>query len=116
RWENPPFVPERADRHLKNRRAPTKRLMQKLGLMQFPNVGPLVDRTVQPDRVGIKLKQHIGAPCEPTVAVGDAVEVGTVVGRPPVSDGKPALGAPVHASIAGTVTAIEDGIVWIDAR
>ena len=28
--------------------------------------------------------------------------------------GKPALGTPVHASIAGTVTAIDQGIVWIE--
>jgi len=41
RWENPPFDPGRADRHLKNRKAPTSRLMSKLGLKQFRNVGPL---------------------------------------------------------------------------
>lgn len=115
RWENPPFVPERAEMHLPNRRAPTRRLMQKLGLMHFQNVGPLVDRTVTPQRLGIKLKQHIGAPCEPAVQVGDQVEVGTVVGRPPQHDGKPALGALVHASVAGRVSSIADGIVWIDA-
>ena len=39
---------------------------------------------------------------------------GQVVGRPPVANGKPALGAPVHASIDGTVTAIDDGVVWIE--
>ena len=30
------------------------------------------------------------------------------------TDGKPALGAPVHASINGNVTAIDDGVVWIE--
>ena len=40
--------------------------------------------------------------------------VGHVVGRPPVTDGKPALGAPVHASIDGTVTAVRDDVVWIE--
>ncbi|MBC7078765.1 MAG: electron transport complex protein RnfC, partial [Synergistales bacterium] len=114
RWENPPFVPERADRLLKNRRAPTARLMRKLGLTVYPNVGPLVERTVVPQRVGIKLKQHAGVPCEPVVQVGDRVERGQVIGRPPLANGKPALGAPVHASIAGRVSAIRDGIVWIE--
>lgn len=114
RWENPPFLPERAERLLKNRRAPTARLMRKLGLTAYPNVGPLVPRTVRPTRVGIKLKQHVGAPCEPTVSVGEKVERGQVVGRPPQANGKPALGAPVHASIGGRVVAISDGVVWIE--
>ena len=47
-------------------------------------------------------------------ASGDRVAKGQVVGRPPVTNGKPALGAPVHASIDGTVTAIDDGVVWIE--
>jgi hypothetical protein len=28
-------------------------------------------------------------------------------------DGRPSLGAPVHASIDGTVTAIQNGVLWI---
>jgi Na+-translocating ferredoxin:NAD+ oxidoreductase RnfC subunit len=115
RWEDPPFNPRRPDLHLNNRKAPTGRLMQKLGLTQFRNVGPLQHELLATSRVGIRLKQHIGAPCEPTVAKGQSVEAGQVVGQPPVKDGKPALGAPVHASIAGQVTAIENGVVWIDA-
>ena len=60
------------------------------------------------------MKQHLGAPCEPVVGVGDRLRKGDLVGRRPVKDGKPALGAPVHASIDGTVTGIDDGIVWIE--
>ena len=67
-----------------------------------------------PDRVAVALSQHIGAPCAPTVQVGQRVGVGEVVGRPPVQDGKPALGAPVHASLDGTVTRIVDNVVWIE--
>jgi len=114
RWENPPLNARRPELHLNNRRAPTRRLMQKLGLTGFANVGPLTKASVTADRVGIKLKQHVGAPCEPTVRVGDTVRTGAVVGRPPVTDGKPALGAPVHASIDGRIAAVEDGIVWIE--
>ena len=66
--------------------------------------------------MGIKLKQHAGAPCEPTVRLGQAVKTGDEVGRPPVADGRPALGAPVHATIDGVVTGIGDGIVWIEKR
>ena len=41
---------------------------------------------------------------------------GQVLGRPPITNGKPALGAPVHASIDGLVTAIENGVVWIEEK
>jgi Na+-translocating ferredoxin:NAD+ oxidoreductase RnfC subunit len=115
RWSDPPFDPRRAEVHLPNRKAPTRRLMRKLGLMGFDNVGPLTDEPLAPRRVGVRLKQHVGAPCEPAVAVGAAVKVGDVVGRVPVKDSKPALGAPVHASIDGTVAAIDDATVWIEA-
>lgn len=116
RWENPPFVPERAERHLKNRRAPTARLMRKLGLTVFTNKGPLVDRPITASRVGIKLKQHVGAPCQPAVRVGDVVRRGQVVAVPPEVNGKPALGVPVHASIDGHVAAIDETAVWITAE
>jgi len=114
KWVNPPFQPRRPELHLNNRKAPTRRLMQKLGLTGFENVGALTDVTVPASKVGVMLKQHVGAPCEPTVKAGAKVKEGDVLGRPPVTDGKPALGAPVHASIDGTVAAIEDGIVWIE--
>jgi Na+-translocating ferredoxin:NAD+ oxidoreductase RnfC subunit len=116
RWENPPFNPARPEMHSDNRKAPMARLMTKLGLRQFRNVGPINDTLLPADRVGIKLKQHVGAPCEPTVGVGDRVKKGQAIGRPPISNGKPALGAPVHASIDGVVTTIENGIIWIDGK
>ncbi|MBN2579522.1 MAG: SLBB domain-containing protein [Pirellulales bacterium] len=115
RWENPPFLPQRAELHLGNRKAPMARLMQKLGLRQFRNVGPLSETLLPTRKVGIKLKQHIGAPCEPAVQPGDQVVKGQIVGRPPVTNGKPAMGVPVHASIDGAVTTVADGVVWIES-
>jgi len=116
RWESPPFNPRRPELHMDNRKAPMRRLMQKLGLTGFENVGPLTDTPVAAERVGIRLKQHVGAPCEPAVSVGKKVRTGDVVGRVGSTNGKPALGAPVHASIDGRVGAIEDGIVWIETQ
>ena len=52
----------RAETHLGNRKAPMARLIQKLGLRQFINKGPLCNALLATDKVGIKLKQHIGAP------------------------------------------------------
>ena len=54
-----------------------------------------------PDTVVIPLSQHIGAPCKPLVKKGDPVTVGQKIG-----DGE-GLCVPVHASVSGTVTAVE---------
>jgi len=115
RWADPPFDARRPQLHMDNRKAPTRRLMRKLGLTGFVNVGELEDRPVGNGRVGILLKQHVGAACEATVEAGRKVRVGEQVGRVPTGDdGRPALGAPVHASIDGLVTAVEEGVVWIE--
>jgi electron transport complex protein RnfC len=55
-----------------------------------------------PSLVVIPLQQHTGVPCTARVAVGDAVRVGQLIG-----DNAAAMSAPVHASISGTVTAVE---------
>ena len=115
RWENPPFNPERPARHLANRKAPMKRLMHKLGLTRFHNVGPSGRPAHGGREGGHPAEAARRRPCEPAVKVGHRVKKGEAVGRPAVKDGKPALGAPVHASIDGTVAAIADGIIWIEA-
>ena len=51
-----------------------------------------------PDTVIIPLRQHIGAPCDPLVAEGDAVYAGQKIG-----DSAAFVSAPVHASVSGTV-------------
>ena len=57
--------------------------------------------TVTPKQVVIPMLQHIGAPCTPLVQVGDHVLRGQKIG-----DGE-GLCVPVHASVSGTVTAVE---------
>ncbi len=54
-----------------------------------------------PKRLILPLSQHIGAPAEPVVAVGDKVLKGEVIAK---AGGF--VSAPVHASSSGTVTAI----------
>ena len=65
---------------------------------------PEVPMTViaPPPQVVIPMAQHIGAPCKPTVAVGDYVTMGQVVGENPAP-----VSAPVHASVSGKVVAVE---------
>ncbi|MBQ7001123.1 MAG: electron transport complex subunit RsxC [Oscillospiraceae bacterium] len=57
--------------------------------------------SITPKQVVIPMQQHIGAPCTPLVAVGDRVLRGQKIG-----DGE-GLCVPVHASVSGTVVAIE---------
>lgn len=58
-------------------------------------------QTVTPSQVVIPMQQHIGAPCIPLVKVGDTVSRGQKIGD---AEG---LCVPVHASVSGTVTAVE---------
>ena len=97
---------DRADMHLSNRRVPIARLILKLGLKQFTNDGPLQSNGYQPARVVLPLKQHAGAPAEPTVSTGDSVKRGDVIARPAAG----ALGAVIHASMDGRVTDVSDSI------
>lgn len=54
-----------------------------------------------PGKVVIPLSQHIGAPCEPLVRIGDSVRKYQKIG-----EAKGFVSAPVHASISGKVIAI----------
>ena len=58
--------------------------------------------SITPKQVVIPMQQHIGAPCKPLVQVGEHVLRGQKVG-----DGE-GLCVPVHASVSGTVVAIEN--------
>ncbi len=57
--------------------------------------------TITPETVVIPLQQHIGAPCQPLVQVGDRV-----LRYQKIGDGE-GLCVPVHASVSGTVVAVE---------
>ncbi len=55
-----------------------------------------------PQKLIFPLSQHIGAPCEPTVVVGDDVKMGQKI-----ADSKAFISAPIHSSVSGKVIAIE---------
>ena len=56
-----------------------------------------------PEKIILPMSQHIGAPCVPTVKVGDTVDVGQIV-----ADSDAMVSAPIHSSISGTVTGLKD--------
>ena len=92
------------------RLVPTNRLMARLGLSVYEDHPPYRGE-VAVDEVFLPLRQHLGAPCLPRVAVGDVVAEGQVVAVPPEG----ALGVPLHASLGGRVTEITDGALRITA-
>lgn len=59
-----------------------------------------------PDELVLPLSQHIGAPAEPVVTVGQAVLKGQLV-----AEAEGFVSVPVHAPTSGTVTAIEDRLI-----
>ncbi|KAB3531452.1 electron transport complex subunit RsxC [Alkaliphilus serpentinus] len=61
-----------------------------------------IEKAVEPKVVVIPLQQHIGAPAEAIVAVGDTVAIGQKIG-----EAKGFVSSPVHSSVSGTVKAIE---------
>src|SRR6056297_44234 len=62
-----------------------------------------IEEGILPKEVVIPLHQHIGAPCEPTIKLGDYVKVGQKIG-----DTKAFVSAPIHSSVSGIVTKISD--------
>ena len=61
-----------------------------------------IEKLAAPAEVVIPMSMHIGAPCKPIVAVCDKVKIGQRIGEPGGF-----VSAPIHASISGTVKAVE---------
>jgi Na+-translocating ferredoxin:NAD+ oxidoreductase RnfC subunit len=90
-----------------DRRIPIRRLIQRLGLRDFRNEGPLVEMEIAPERVVLPLKQHAGAPSVPSVRPGERVRQGDLV----AARAEGSLGANIHASIAGRVASVDEAVV-----
>ena len=89
---------------------PSKRLMARLGILRFEQPAPLQEGVaISPEKVGISLKDFVGAPAVAKVSEGDKVTEGQIIGESP-SD---ALGTKIHASIDGIVDSIEDDKIII---
>ena len=88
------------------KRVPVKRLIARMGLTAYDTPAPYADMRYMPAKVRLPLKQHVGAPGVPVVKPGDRVRRGDVIAEIP----EKALGARLHASIDGTVTAVDTSI------
>ena len=90
------------------KRLPTSRLLRRLDLARWDTDAPLGGFVDSP-AVRLPLKMHIGAPDRPLVRPGDRVFRGQPVAEP--AEGS--MGAVIHASIDGTVTAVTPGEIEI---
>ena len=97
KWTGPTTVKPHAMRD--GRHVPIKTLTRKLNVQDYDLPAPLWTGRLEPGRLVLPLKQSAGAPCEPKVRVGDKVTAGQVIGEPAAN----ALGANLHAPLAGTV-------------
>lgn len=84
------------DRELK--KLPVKRLKAKLGLYSYDIPAPFIDTTPSTGYVRIQMSQHIGAPAEPFVKIGEQVKKGQKI-----ADAAEGLSVAIHCSIDGVV-------------
>ena len=89
------------------RQVPSKRLIVRLGLIDFDKPAPFTEAPIYPDSFRIMTRHHVGAPAMPIVSTGDHVYAGQMIGRIPDDS----LGAAIHASVSGVVTDVTDD--WI---
>ena len=82
RWEAPPLDVRRAETHLGNRKAPMARLIQKLGLREFRNVGPLRNELLAADEGRHQAQAARRRPVRPVGRRGRSRDQGAG-GRPP---------------------------------
>jgi Na+-translocating ferredoxin:NAD+ oxidoreductase RnfC subunit len=91
------------------RRVDQKRFLLALALGSYDVKPKLITTTLEPEKVFIPLKQHLGVSAEPIVKKGQKVITGDTIAAIP--EGK--LGAPVHASIDGVITIITSSCIEI---
>jgi Na+-translocating ferredoxin:NAD+ oxidoreductase RnfC subunit len=83
---------------------PIKTLAKKLHVLEYDVPAPLSAETISPTRLVLPLKQSAGTACLPKVKAGDRVSAGQVIGEPAPN----ALGAILHAPVAGTVRTVSE--------
>ncbi len=84
------------------RRVPLAMLRRRLNVENYESETPYQALEARPERVRIKLSQHVGKPASPVVNKGEKVRAGQLL----AAVGDKELGVNLHSSIAGEVTAI----------
>lgn len=92
------------------RRIPLSQIMNRIGVMKYEAPSRFTRLSEPPRQVTILLKQHVGVPAHPVVTAGSTVEQGELIAGIPGEE----LGANIHASIYGRVTAIDENAIVIE--
>ena len=93
------------------RKVPEERLMARLNLTRYDKDAPLDDKVVAVKKVSINLSQHIGAPAQAIVKIGEQVTAGQMIAKPAQG-----LSVAIHASISGVVLDVTDRAIVIEAK
>lgn len=88
---------------------PISRLITRIGLDDYNVKAPYIEHDFVPQQVTLPLSQHIGAPAESIVTVGDIVKKGQCIATAKAG----ALSVPIHASMAGKVVHIDERMITI---
>lgn len=94
-WEG---LPVTVHPMMEYRKVPTKKLMQRLDVLKYPDKAPLKELEIEPSLVRIPLKQHFGSPAKPVVKAGQSVNKYQLIAK---SNGN--VSANIHASINGKI-------------
>lgn len=86
------------------RRVPVKTLTKKLHVQDYDLPAPLAATPLAPTRLILPLKQSAGTAAIAKVKAGERVSAGQVIGEPAAN----ALGAVLHAPIAGVICEVND--------
>jgi len=93
------------------RMVPESRLEMRLGIHKYNKDAPLDNQVKDAAKVKILLSQHIGAPAQAAVKVGQYVKTGDVIAN--ASDG---LSVSIHSSIDGEIVEVSEKSIIISKR
>jgi Na+-translocating ferredoxin:NAD+ oxidoreductase RnfC subunit len=90
------------------RKVPTRKLMQRLDVLNFIDEGPLKNLNITPKLVRIPLNQHVGAPAASVVVKGQSVKKYDLIAK---ASGK--VSSNIHASINGIIEEVTQNEIII---
>ncbi len=99
------------DKNREYRKVPMTRLISRLGLEQYNVNADLVDFTPKAKQVNINLQQNAGAKSIPIVKKNDLIELGQMIAK--AAEDK--LSIPLHSSISGKVTEVNEKFIMIQS-
>ena len=102
KWTGPTTVRPHSMRD--GRHVPIKTLTKRLHIEQYDVPAPLWTGLIHPRRLALPLKQSAGSACTPICREGDRVSAGQLIAEPRAN----AMGANLHAPLAGRVSQITD--------